>query len=85
IPDFFFFLRPVLQKITYESFLQFHEKYNFKSRSDNEPHIFSVADKAYQDVLHNEEPQHIIIAGESYSGKTFNVINLVNHFMYLGK
>ncbi|XP_057334569.1 neither inactivation nor afterpotential protein C-like isoform X2 [Microplitis mediator] len=64
---------------------QFHDKYNFKSRSDNEPHIYSVADKAYQDLLHNEEKQHIVFAGESKSGKTSNAHHLINHFIYLGK
>ncbi|XP_034933693.1 neither inactivation nor afterpotential protein C isoform X2 [Chelonus insularis] len=65
--------------------LSYHEKYNFKSRSDNAPHIYSVADKAYQDVLHNEEAQHIIFSGESKSGKTSNMMNVIKHLMYLGK
>ncbi|XP_076635717.1 STKc_myosinIII_N_like and MYSc_Myo21 domain-containing protein ninaC isoform X3 [Colletes latitarsis] len=63
----------------------FHTKYQCKSRSDNAPHIYSVADSAYQDVLHNEEPQHILLAGESNSGKTTNMMHLVRHLMYLGK
>ncbi|KAK0157852.1 hypothetical protein PV328_011542 [Microctonus aethiopoides] len=54
---------------------RYHEKYNFKSRSDNAPHIYSVADKAYQDVLHNEETQNILFAGESKSGKTTNLFH----------
>ncbi|XP_023317073.1 neither inactivation nor afterpotential protein C isoform X2 [Trichogramma pretiosum] len=65
--------------------LQYHCKYQNKSRSDNSPHIYSVADSAYQDVLHHEEPQHILFAGESNSGKTTNMMHLVQHLMYLGK
>ncbi|XP_078049671.1 STKc_myosinIII_N_like and MYSc_Myo21 domain-containing protein ninaC isoform X2 [Augochlora pura] len=63
----------------------YHTKYQFKSRSDNAPHVYSVADSAYQDVLHNEEPQHILLAGESNSGKTTNMQHLVRQLMYLGK
>ncbi|XP_046607249.1 neither inactivation nor afterpotential protein C isoform X1 [Neodiprion virginianus] len=63
----------------------FHTKYQCKSRSDNAPHIYAVGDSAYQDVLHNEEGQHIIFAGESYSGKTRNMMHVVRHLMYLGK
>ncbi|XP_076750741.1 STKc_myosinIII_N_like and MYSc_Myo21 domain-containing protein ninaC isoform X1 [Xylocopa sonorina] len=63
----------------------YHTKYQFKSRSDNAPHIYSVADSAYQDLLHNEETQNILFAGESNSGKTTNMLHLVQHLMYLGK
>ncbi|XP_058062557.1 neither inactivation nor afterpotential protein C [Anopheles bellator] len=63
----------------------FHSKYMFKSRSDSEPHIFAIADSAYQDMLHHEEPQHIILAGESYSGKTTNLKLLMKHLGVLGE
>ncbi|XP_020292574.1 neither inactivation nor afterpotential protein C isoform X2 [Pseudomyrmex gracilis] len=62
-----------------------HNKYQCKSRSDNAPHIYSVADSAYQDVMHNEEPQHILLAGESNSGKTTNMLHLVEHLTFLGR
>ncbi|XP_046822294.1 neither inactivation nor afterpotential protein C isoform X5 [Vespa crabro] len=64
---------------------QDHTKYQCKSRSDNAPHIYSIADSAYQDVLHNEEPQHILFAGESNSGKTTNMLHAIEHLMFLGK
>nr|XP_012228924.1 PREDICTED: neither inactivation nor afterpotential protein C isoform X1 [Linepithema humile]XP_012228934.1 PREDICTED: neither inactivation nor afterpotential protein C isoform X1 [Linepithema humile] len=63
----------------------YHAKYQCKSRSDNAPHIYSVADSAFQDVMHNEESQHILLAGESNSGKTTNMLHLVNHLMFLGR
>lgn len=66
-------------------FVQFHSKYMFKSRSDNAPHVFAIADSAYQDMLHHEEPQHIILAGESYSGKTTNLKLLMKHLGVLGE
>lgn len=62
-----------------------HEKYNCKSRSENAPHIFSVADSAYQDMLHHEEPQHILFAGESFSGKTANMMLIIDHLCYLAQ
>ncbi|XP_015178394.1 PREDICTED: neither inactivation nor afterpotential protein C isoform X2 [Polistes dominula] len=64
---------------------QDHTKYQCKSRSDNAPHVYSVADSAYQDVLHNEEPQHILFSGESNSGKTTNMLHAIEHLMFLGK
>lgn len=64
-------------------FLQFHAKYKNKSRSDNIPHIFSVADIAYQDMLHHKDPQYIIFSGESYSGKSTNVELFIKHVCYL--
>lgn len=63
---------------------QMQQKYFCKSRSDNAPHIYSVADSAYQDVLHHEEPQHIIFSGETYSGKTTNLKRILDHLNYLG-
>ncbi|XP_059618004.1 neither inactivation nor afterpotential protein C [Phlebotomus argentipes] len=63
----------------------FHSKYKFKCRSDNAPHIFAVADKAYQDMLHHEDPQHIILAGESFSGKTTNYKLALKQLRFLGE
>lgn len=65
--------------------LQFHAKYQMKARSDNAPHIFSVADRAYQDMLHHEEPQYILLAGETLSGKTTNMAHLLRHLLFLGQ
>ena len=44
-----------------------------------------MADSAYQDVFHNEEPQRIILAGESMSGKTTNFKHMLSHLLFLGK
>ncbi|XP_054006011.1 neither inactivation nor afterpotential protein C isoform X2 [Hylaeus anthracinus] len=83
VGDILLILNPNEQQDIYGS--DYHTKYQCKSRSDNAPHVYSVADSAYQDVLHNEEPQHILLAGESNSGKTTNMLHLVRHLMYLGK
>lgn len=36
-------------------------------------------------MLHHEEPQHIIFAGESYSGKTTNLRLAIKHLTILGE
>lgn len=63
---------------------EFHKKYVCKSRSENVPHIFAVADVAYQDMLHHKEPQHVVFSGESYSGKSTNIKHMIKHLCYLG-
>jgi myosin-3 len=66
-------------------FFKYHEKYHSKSRSDNAPHIYAVADCAYQSALHHQIPQRILLSGESGSGKTTNYLHLTNHLLYLGE
>lgn len=43
-----------------------------------------MADSAFEDMLHHEEPQHIIFAGESHSGKTTNLRLAIKHLTFLG-
>lgn len=57
----------------------------FKTRSDNAPHIFSVADSAYQDMLHHEEQQFILFSGETYSGKSTNMRLCFEHLVIMGE
>lgn len=57
----------------------------FKSRSENSPHIFAVADSAYQAMLHHEEHQYIIFSGETYSGKTANMRLCFEHLIMMGE
>ncbi|KAL1458693.1 hypothetical protein WDU94_008823 [Cyamophila willieti] len=64
---------------------KYHFKYKFKSRSDNAPHIFAVADSAYQDMMHHEEAQHIVLAGEILAGKTTSMRHLLKHLVFLGQ
>ncbi|KAJ8920811.1 hypothetical protein NQ315_004952 [Exocentrus adspersus] len=63
----------------------FHEKYYFKSRSENAPHIYSIGDIAYQNALHHVTPQQIIFLGESASGKTTNYLHLMEHLLFIGE
>jgi myosin heavy subunit len=75
----------MIRSLSAKIVFQFHAKYKFKSRSDNAPHIFAVADQAYQDMLHHKETQHILLAGETRSGKTTNMLHLLQHLLYLGQ
>ncbi|XP_055618927.1 myosin-IIIb-like isoform X2 [Toxorhynchites rutilus septentrionalis] len=60
-------------------------KYAGKSRSDNPPHIFAVADAAHQALVHQKQNQAIVISGESGSGKTESANLLLKQLVYLGK
>ncbi|CAH1130298.1 unnamed protein product [Ceutorhynchus assimilis] len=64
---------------------QYHQKYMQKSRSDNAPHIYAIADAAYQNALHHKIPQQIVLTGESASGKTTNYLHIIDHLFFLGE
>ncbi|CAL8096465.1 unnamed protein product [Orchesella dallaii] len=54
-------------------------RYKYRARCDNAPHIYAVADRAYQDMLHHKEVQNIILTGETGSGKTSSGKHLLWH------
>ena len=59
------------------------ECYYNKRRTEMPPHVYSVSDNAYQDMLRNSENQSMLITGESGAGKTVNtkrVIQVSNIF-----
>ncbi|XP_057336202.1 myosin-IIIa isoform X2 [Microplitis mediator] len=60
-------------------------RYRGQARSDNPPHIFAVADSAYQALLHQRINQGIIISGESGAGKTESANLLLKQLVYLSK
>lgn len=43
-----------------------------------------MADRAYQDALHQEVPQQILLSGESGSGKTTAMKQLIDHLLFMG-
>ena len=45
-------------------------RYREKKRSELEPHLYALAQDAYQTLLHLGESQAVIISGESGAGKT---------------
>ncbi|XP_016043186.2 LOW QUALITY PROTEIN: myosin-15 [Erinaceus europaeus] len=54
--------------------------YKGMRRSGAPPHIFAVAGNAFQDMLHNQENQSILLTGESGAGKTVNTKCIIQYF-----
>ncbi|OAF67340.1 hypothetical protein A3Q56_04922, partial [Intoshia linei] len=46
--------------------------YKGRKRTEMPPHLFAVADNAYQNMLRDHENQSMLITGESGAGKTEN-------------
>ncbi|KAF6216430.1 hypothetical protein GE061_000772 [Apolygus lucorum] len=62
------------------------QKMYFKqSRSHKPPHIFAIADAAYQTLSNQKTNQSIIISGESGAGKTESGNLLLKQLVFLGK
>lgn len=60
------------------------KKYCGKSRAENAPHIFAVADVCHQALIHQNQNQAIVISGESGSGKTESANLLLKQLVFLG-
>lgn len=53
-------------------------------KSENPPHIFAMADSAYNIMLHQKQSQCIVISGESGAGKTESANFLLKQLVVLG-
>jgi myosin heavy subunit len=54
-----------------------------KRRTEMPPHIFSIADNAYSDMLQDRDNQSILITGESGAGKTENTKKVIQYFAHV--
>lgn len=55
-------------------------KYRGKRKLEMPPHLFSVADNAYQNMVQDRENQSMLITGESGAGKTENTKKVIMYF-----
>uniref|UniRef100_A0A8C3YJ31 Myosin heavy chain 16 n=1 Tax=Catagonus wagneri TaxID=51154 RepID=A0A8C3YJ31_9CETA len=58
--------------------------YKGKKRTEMPPHLFSISDNAYHDMLMNRENQSMLITGESGAGKTENTKKVIQYFANIG-
>lgn len=56
------------------------DKYRGKKKNLMPPHLYSVADNAYQYMLQDRENQSMLITGESGAGKTENTKKVIQYF-----
>ncbi|KAF3700456.1 Myosin-16 [Channa argus] len=58
----------------------------YKGKKHNEvpPHLFSVSDNAYHDMMMEHENQSMLITGESGAGKTENTKKVIQYFANVG-
>jgi myosin protein heavy chain len=58
---------------------QMIDMYRGKRRNEVAPHVFSVADGAYRQMVQNRENQSMLITGESGAGKTENTKKVIQY------
>lgn len=56
------------------------EQYQNKPKADNPPHLFAIANDAYNVMKQNGESQSIIVSGESGAGKTVSAKYIMRFF-----
>ncbi|KAJ6659797.1 hypothetical protein lerEdw1_018513 [Lerista edwardsae] len=60
------------------------QMYKGKKRTEMPPHLFSISDNAYHDMLMERENQSMLITGESGAGKTENTKKVIQYFANIG-
>lgn len=57
----------------------------YKLHNNLKPHIYQIADKAYNNLLKLNKNQTILVSGESGAGKTYSVRNILKYLTCLSK
>ncbi|XP_033023087.1 myosin-16 [Lacerta agilis] len=60
------------------------QMYKGRKRTEMPPHLFSISDNAYHDMLMERENQSMLITGESGAGKTENTKKVIQYFANIG-
>ncbi|XP_032086660.1 myosin-16 [Thamnophis elegans] len=60
------------------------QMYKGRKRTEVPPHLFSISDNAYHDMLMDRENQSMLITGESGAGKTENTKKVIQYFANIG-
>uniref|UniRef100_A0A915LUE4 Myosin heavy chain n=1 Tax=Meloidogyne javanica TaxID=6303 RepID=A0A915LUE4_MELJA len=55
-----------------------------RRRNEMPPHIFSICDEAYRNMMNEQENQSMLITGESGAGKTENTKKVIGYFAVVG-
>ncbi|KAI9664300.1 MAG: hypothetical protein M1829_005855 [Trizodia sp. TS-e1964] len=58
---------------------EYIKMYKGRSRDDTKPHIFAMADEAFQNLVQEGENQSILVTGESGAGKTENTKKVIQY------
>ena len=57
--------------------------YRGKKKTEVPPHLYSIADTAYQNMLRDRENQSMLITGESGAGKTENTKKVIQYLAFV--
>ncbi|OAA47023.1 myosin type II heavy chain [Metarhizium rileyi] len=58
---------------------EYIKMYKGRSREDNKPHIFAMADEAFRNLVEEGKNQSILVTGESGAGKTENTKKVIQY------
>ena len=56
------------------------QRYAFKRRGEEEPHLFAIAEEAYRCMINERQNQSIVVSGESGAGKTVSAKYIMRYF-----